>query len=64
MCIKRHLEETVENLSKAFGAILVTGARQVGKTTLLRQATKDVAYLTFDDPILLRSAKDEPGTFF
>lgn len=31
--IKRHAEATVNTLSKMFGAILVAGPRQVGKTT-------------------------------
>ncbi|MDL2238525.1 ATP-binding protein [Christensenellaceae bacterium OttesenSCG-928-K19] len=47
-----------------FGAVLVTGARQVGKTTLIKNEKKDIPYITLDDPIMLQSAVDEPGTFF
>lgn len=32
MYIRRHAEETVKKLSDMFGAILVAGLRQVGKT--------------------------------
>lgn len=64
MYIERHLEETIKNVSNMFGAVLVTGARQVGKTTLLKQATNNIPYITLDDPIMLRFAKDESGTFF
>lgn len=64
MYIKRHLEESINKLSKMFGAVLVTGPRQVGKTTLLKTVTKGVAYITLDDPIILQSAIDEAGTFF
>ena len=33
--IKRHAENTIKRLSKMFGAILVAGPRQTGKTTML-----------------------------
>lgn len=64
MYIPRHVEETVKNISKMFGAILVTGPRQVGKTTLLKRIAKNVEYVTLDDPIMLQSAREEAGTFF
>lgn len=64
MYIKRHMEFTVRNISKMFGAILVTGPRQVGKTTLLKKIASNVEYVTLDDPIMLQSAREEPGTFF
>ena len=35
MYIKRHLETTIEKLSGCCKVLLVTGPRQVGKTTLL-----------------------------
>ena len=37
MYIKRHLETTIEKLSGCCKVLLVTGPRQVGKTTLLRR---------------------------
>ena len=64
MYISRHIEETVKNISKMFGAILITGPRQAGKTTLLKKITKNIAYATLDDPIMLASAREEAGTFF
>ena len=33
--IRRHLEAAVAFSAKMFGAVLVTGPRQVGKTTML-----------------------------
>jgi predicted AAA+ superfamily ATPase len=47
-----------------FSAVLVTGARQVGKTTLLKHIMDAIPYLTLDDPILLQSAIEEAGSFF
>lgn len=64
MYIHRHAERTVEQLARMFGAILVAGPRQVGKTTMLRTITQDIGYATMDDPILLSSAREESGTFF
>jgi len=62
--IKRHAERTVEKLSKMFGAVLVAGPRQVGKTTMLREITKDIGYVTLDDKIVRASAVEQSGTFF
>ena len=64
MYIYRHAEQTVNKLSKMFGAVLVAGPRQVGKTTMLQRVTKDVGYITLDDPIMLASAVDTSITFF
>lgn len=64
MYIKRHAEETVNKLSKMFGSVLVTGPRQVGKTTMLKNVAENIAYVTLDDPLLLVSAIEQSGTFF
>jgi predicted AAA+ superfamily ATPase len=47
-----------------FGSVLVTGARQVGKTTLLNNVASEAAYATLDDPLQLANAADRSGTFF
>ncbi len=62
--IKRHAEKTVGTLSKMFGAVLVAGPRQVGKTTMLGELTKNMSYVTLDDQIIRASAVEESGTFF
>ena len=64
MYIYRHAEKTFIDIAKMFGAVLVTGPRQVGKTTLLKRITEEFAYVTLDDPIMLQSAREEAGTFF
>lgn len=64
MYIHRHAEETVKKLSSMFGAVLVAGPRQVGKTTMLQRMTSDMEYVTLDDPIMLASAVDAGTTFF
>ncbi len=63
--VKRHAEEALLRLAKMFGAVLVTGPRQAGKTTLLRRMTKEKArYVTLDDPFSLLSAVEESASFF
>ena len=64
MYVNRHLEVVLQKASKMFGAVLVTGPRQVGKTTLLRKFSQDAAYVTLDDPMQLHAAIEEPATFF
>lgn len=64
MYIKRAMEETIKKAEKSFKAILVTGPRQVGKSTVLRHLFNDRKYFTFDDPVLLSETKKEPGLFF
>lgn len=63
--IKRHIEKTIERLSSSYPAVLITGARQTGKTTLLKKITdsQNIQYLTFDDPIEEQSAKNDPKSF-
>lgn len=61
---KRHAESVVKKLSEMFGAVLVAGPRQVGKTTMLKALTKDIGYVTLDDMIVRSAAQEESGTFF
>lgn len=60
----RHADEAIRKISMMFGAVLVTGARQVGKTTLLREVAGDAGYVTLDDKIQLVSAVEQSGMFF
>ena len=64
MYYARHAKEAVLKLAKMFGAVLVTGARQVGKTTLLKEIADTANYVTLDDPIVLSAANESGGAFF
>ena len=64
MYIKRHIEAAVNRRAKMKGAVVITGARQMGKTTLIEHIRPTIAKVTFDDlPTRLR-AIDEPSVFF
>lgn len=67
MFIPRHLHSILTTLITQFPAIMVTGARQVGKSTLLKHIAdnqnKEYQYVTFDDPLQLAQATDEPMLF-
>ena len=39
--IRRHMEDRIADLSKSYGAILLTGPRQSGKTTMLRRLAEN-----------------------
>lgn len=61
--IKRHLEPVLEKRSKNSKAVVLTGPRQVGKSTLFRHLFSDVNQVTFDDDLLLAQAKEDIGLF-
>lgn len=62
--IKRDLEDKILALSKEYSCILITGPRQVGKTTVLRQLMDDSReYVTLDDLEERSLAKRDPAMF-
>ena len=61
--IKRHIEPIVERRARQSKAILLTGSRQVGKSTLFRHLFKSANQVTFDDSLLLAQAEEDPGLF-
>lgn len=65
--IKRHMEDQVLTLSKTWPAILLTGPRQAGKTTMLRKlaARENVGreYVSLDDLNMREMAKTDPKMF-
>jgi predicted AAA+ superfamily ATPase len=56
------LEHNVQEALKAHPVIVLTGPRQVGKSTLLENAPflKEWRYLTLDDPDALDQAREDP----
>jgi predicted AAA+ superfamily ATPase len=64
MYIKRHIEEVLKAAIAEKGALCVTGARQVGKSTVLKTLFTEHRELTLDDSRLLRLALEHPEEFF
>ncbi len=63
--IKRNLEEVVGQVTKEYPVVLVTGPRQVGKTTMLQKLMEgtDRSYVTLDDLNERALAKTDPELF-
>jgi predicted AAA+ superfamily ATPase len=65
MYVPRTIESFLGTATRQFPVLLVTGARQVGKTTFLKHlAKKDRTYITLDDPLVRTLAKEDPALFF
>lgn len=64
--IKRDMEKIVLELSEQYPAILITGPRQVGKTTMLKilMERSDRTYVSLDDLNIRALAKSDPAMFF
>ena len=65
--IARHMEQKILDLSKFFSALLITGPRQAGKTTMLKElaAREGIGrgYVSLDDLNARDMAKNDPKLF-
>lgn len=60
----REALKVVKNINETFKVLLVTGPRQVGKTTLLLNIKPDnMEYITLDDEVLRHQAQEDPKLF-
>lgn len=63
MFIERTLARYLPDLGRKYPVILVSGARQVGKSTLLKHTVPAKSYVTLDDPAVRERAQTEPKLF-
>ncbi len=63
MRYKREISDKIMHLSTQFPAIVVTGARQTGKTTLLRNLFPNYNYVSLDLPSDAQLAEEDPQSF-
>jgi hypothetical protein len=63
MWIKRKYESTIQALAEQFPAVVVTGARQVGKTSLVRRVFSGYNYVSLDMPAIAEQAEKSPDAF-
>jgi uncharacterized protein len=59
----REISERIKSLTGQFPAIVLTGARQTGKTTLLKAAFPEHRYVSLDLPSLAELAERRPAEF-
>ncbi len=65
MYIEREMQPILDSYRDQFKVVLVTGARQVGKTTMLRHTLPDdFSYVSLDDLELLARIQDDSALFF
>ncbi len=64
--IKRELERKFLAMNQVFKAVMVTGARQVGKSTMLKKLAEgeERTYVNLDNSRDRELAKSDPGLFF
>ena len=65
MYIRRSLEKVVEQVTQEYPVVLVTGPRQVGKTTMLQKLMEGTSrgYVSLDDLNERALAKNDPELF-
>mgnify|MGYP000102844664 CR=1 FL=1 len=61
--IPRKISEKLHYFTKKYPIVTLTGPRQSGKSTLLRNLFKDYTYISLEDPDLLLFAKEDPRLF-
>lgn len=64
MWIKRDSENLLRRMVGQFPAVLVTGARQAGKTSILRHLYPQASYLSLDLPTNAEAANTAPEQLF
>ncbi len=63
MWISRLCEEDLKQAAAIRPVVLITGARQTGKSSLLKHAFPETTYLTLDYPSLAQAAQESPEHF-
>ena len=62
--IHRVLEKPIRKYLSSFPAVAITGPRQSGKSTILKQIFgMNYKYVTFDDPLVIERLKSDPKDF-
>lgn len=63
MWIERNIETKLMRAAETRPVVLLTGARQTGKSSLLQRVFKDLTYRSLDRPAVAQAASESPGRF-
>jgi len=61
--IQRAIEDIVLHSDKTFKSVLITGARQTGKSRMIKELFPDKKYVAIDDPFIEDQAINNPNMF-
>ncbi|MCX7877560.1 MAG: ATP-binding protein [Ignavibacteria bacterium] len=61
--IKRKIENQILRASKNFPAVILTGARRTGKTTILKNLFPEASYILLEDPDIISRFRTDPNGF-
>ncbi|HBT95961.1 MAG TPA: ATPase [Coriobacteriia bacterium] len=64
MYYPRHIEAVLQRMERRKSVLVLTGARQVGKSTMLKTVHSGMGYIALDSPLVRQSALDAPSIFF
>ena len=60
----RNIEDLLHKALADFPVVVITGARQTGKSTMLKNILPEYRYITLDDPVQRQIIKEDPGSVF
>lgn len=63
MFVKRQITHIIKKQQSKFPILALTGPRQSGKTTLLKELFKDYRYISLENPDIRAFATDDPNGF-
>lgn len=61
--ITRKAEEKIKQGARHFPVVVLTGARQVCKSTMLKAIFPDYHYVSLDRPLTAEQAEEDPESF-
>lgn len=61
--IPRLIEAELKRASRSFSALILTGPRRAGKTTLIRKLFPEAEYYLLEDPDIISRLRTDPRSF-
>ena len=63
MFYDRHITDNLIDSQKTFPSVLVTGPRQVGKTTIIKHLYPNIKFVSLDSNATKTAAQEDPAGF-